>query len=91
MTGRRSFSAEEWFSGAERLPYDPERASFDHSSPLRVWVRHASGTGTTLTFLPRRLHHSCIVSLELLARRIERADRGPSLIVDAYNLMFTAL
>lgn len=45
-------SAEEWFSGGERLPYDPERARFDHGSPLRVFVRHASGTGTTLTFLP---------------------------------------
>jgi hypothetical protein len=29
-------SAEEWFSGGERLPYDRERASFDDSSPLRV-------------------------------------------------------
>jgi pimeloyl-ACP methyl ester carboxylesterase len=45
-------SAEEWFSGGERLSYDPERASFDDSSPLRVFVRHASGGGTTLTFLP---------------------------------------
>jgi pimeloyl-ACP methyl ester carboxylesterase len=45
-------SAEEWFSGGERLPYDPERASFDDGSPLRVFVRHASGGGTTLTFLP---------------------------------------
>jgi pimeloyl-ACP methyl ester carboxylesterase len=45
-------SAEEWFSGGERLPYDPERASFDDGSPLRVFVRHASGAGTTLTFLP---------------------------------------
>jgi pimeloyl-ACP methyl ester carboxylesterase len=45
-------SAEEWFSGGERLSYDPERASFDDSSRLRVFVRHASGGGTTLTFLP---------------------------------------
>jgi pimeloyl-ACP methyl ester carboxylesterase len=45
-------SAEEWFSGGERLPYDPERASFDDGSPLRVFARHASGGGTTLTFLP---------------------------------------
>jgi pimeloyl-ACP methyl ester carboxylesterase len=46
-------SAEEWFSGGERLPYDPERASFEESSPLRVFVRHASGGGgTSLTFLP---------------------------------------
>jgi pimeloyl-ACP methyl ester carboxylesterase len=45
-------SAEEWFSGGERLPYDSERASFAASSPLRVFVRHASGRGTTLTFLP---------------------------------------
>jgi pimeloyl-ACP methyl ester carboxylesterase len=44
--------AEEWFSGGERLPYDPERARFDDSSPLRVFVRHASGGGTTLTCLP---------------------------------------
>jgi pimeloyl-ACP methyl ester carboxylesterase len=44
--------AEEWFSGGKRLPYDPERASFDDRSPLRVFVRHASGAGTTLTFLP---------------------------------------
>jgi len=48
----RVVSAEEWFSGGERLPYDPERASFDDGSPLRVFVRHASGAGTTLTFLP---------------------------------------
>jgi pimeloyl-ACP methyl ester carboxylesterase len=48
----RPVSAEEWFSGGERLPYDPESASFDESSPLRVFVRHASGGGTTLTFLP---------------------------------------
>jgi pimeloyl-ACP methyl ester carboxylesterase len=48
----RPVSAEEWFSGGERLPYDPERASFDDSSSLRVFVRHASGGGTTLTFLP---------------------------------------
>jgi pimeloyl-ACP methyl ester carboxylesterase len=45
-------SVEEWFSGGERLPYDPVRASFDPGSPLRVFVRHASGAGTTLTFLP---------------------------------------
>jgi pimeloyl-ACP methyl ester carboxylesterase len=45
-------SAEEWFSGGERLPYDPERASFDDGSPLGVFARHASGGGTTLTFLP---------------------------------------
>lgn len=45
-------SAQEWFSGGERLPYDPEGASFDDSSPLRVFVRHACGGGTTLTFLP---------------------------------------
>ena len=45
-------SAEEWFSGGERVPYDPERASFDETSPLRVFVRHASGGETTLTFLP---------------------------------------
>jgi pimeloyl-ACP methyl ester carboxylesterase len=45
-------TAEKWFSGGERLPYDPERRSFDASSPLRVFVRHASGRGTTLTFLP---------------------------------------
>jgi pimeloyl-ACP methyl ester carboxylesterase len=45
-------SAEEWFSGGERLPYDRERASFDDSSPLRVFARHAPGGGTTLTFLP---------------------------------------
>jgi pimeloyl-ACP methyl ester carboxylesterase len=45
-------SAESWFSGGERLPYDPERARFDDSSALRVFVRHASGAGTTLTFLP---------------------------------------
>jgi pimeloyl-ACP methyl ester carboxylesterase len=31
---------------------DPERARFDDSSPLRVFVRHASGGGTTLTVLP---------------------------------------
>jgi pimeloyl-ACP methyl ester carboxylesterase len=48
----RLVSAEEWFSGGERLPYDPERASFDESSPLGVFVRQASGGGTTLTFLP---------------------------------------
>jgi pimeloyl-ACP methyl ester carboxylesterase len=45
-------SAAEWFSGGERLPYDQERASFDDRSPLRVFVRHATGSGTTLTFLP---------------------------------------
>jgi pimeloyl-ACP methyl ester carboxylesterase len=45
-------SAEEWFSGGERLPYDPERASFDGSGPLRVFVRHTAGGGTPLTFLP---------------------------------------
>jgi pimeloyl-ACP methyl ester carboxylesterase len=45
-------SAEEWFSNGQRLPYDPERASFDDSAPLRVFVRHASGSDTTLTFLP---------------------------------------
>jgi hypothetical protein len=39
----------EWFSGGERLPYDPERARFDDSSALRVFVRHASGGATTLT------------------------------------------
>jgi hypothetical protein len=48
----RLVSAEEWFSGGERLPYDPQRASFDDSSPLRVFVRQASGAGTALTFLP---------------------------------------
>jgi pimeloyl-ACP methyl ester carboxylesterase len=48
----RPVSAEEWFSGGERLPYDPQRARFDDSSALRVFVRHASGDGTTLTFLP---------------------------------------
>jgi pimeloyl-ACP methyl ester carboxylesterase len=138
-------SAEEWFSGGERVPYDPERASFDDGSPLRVFVRHASGAGTTLTFLPgwpdgsfgwakvdaelaergdadrlfldyighgdsdkpRRyaystyeradlvealwraksvdttvviaFDYSCIVSLELLARRIERQQAGEDL------------
>jgi pimeloyl-ACP methyl ester carboxylesterase len=45
-------SAEEWFSGGERLPYDPERGSFDDRSRLRVFVRHTSGAGPTLTFLP---------------------------------------
>jgi pimeloyl-ACP methyl ester carboxylesterase len=45
-------SAEEWFSGGGRRPYDPERATFDESSPLRVFVRHVSGGRTTLTFLP---------------------------------------
>jgi pimeloyl-ACP methyl ester carboxylesterase len=45
-------SADEWFSGGERLFYDPQRASFDASSALRVFVRHAVGGGTTLTFLP---------------------------------------
>jgi pimeloyl-ACP methyl ester carboxylesterase len=48
----RFVSAEEWFTSGERLPYDPERASFGDNSPLRVFVRHASGGGTTLTFLP---------------------------------------
>jgi pimeloyl-ACP methyl ester carboxylesterase len=48
----RLVSAEEWFSGGERLPYDPERARFDDSSALRVFVRHASGEAMTLTFLP---------------------------------------
>jgi pimeloyl-ACP methyl ester carboxylesterase len=53
MTAERGVvSAEDWFSGGERLPYDPERASFDEGSPLRVFARHASGAGTTLTFLP---------------------------------------
>jgi pimeloyl-ACP methyl ester carboxylesterase len=45
-------SAEEWFSGGERLLYDPESASFEDSASLRVFVRHASAGGTTLTFLP---------------------------------------
>jgi pimeloyl-ACP methyl ester carboxylesterase len=45
-------SAGEWFSGGQRLPYDPERASFDEGSPLRVFVRHAPGGGRMLTFLP---------------------------------------
>jgi pimeloyl-ACP methyl ester carboxylesterase len=144
-------SAEEWFSGGERLPYDPERARFDDSSPLRVFVRHASGGGTTLTFLPGwpdgsfgwakvdaelaersdpdrlfldyighgdsdkprdypystyeradlveelwrarsvkatvvvAFDYSCIVSLELLARRIERqrADEDPGAVIGA--------
>jgi pimeloyl-ACP methyl ester carboxylesterase len=48
----RLVSAEEWFSGGERLPYDVDRASFDDNSALRVFVRRASGGGTTLTFLP---------------------------------------
>jgi pimeloyl-ACP methyl ester carboxylesterase len=48
----RLASAEEWFSGGERLAYDPERARFDDGSALRVFVRHASGEATTLTFLP---------------------------------------
>src|SRR4029453_7015267 len=48
----RFVNAEEWFSGGERLPYDPERARFGDNSPPRVFVRHASGRGTTLTFLP---------------------------------------
>jgi pimeloyl-ACP methyl ester carboxylesterase len=48
----RLASAEEWFSGGERLTYDPERARFDDGSALRVFVRHASGEATTLTFLP---------------------------------------
>ena len=41
--GKRLVSAQEWFSGGERLAYDPERASFDDGSPLRVFVRKASG------------------------------------------------
>jgi pimeloyl-ACP methyl ester carboxylesterase len=45
-------SAEQWFLGGQRLPYDPERARFDGSSSMRVFVRHASGSDTTLTFLP---------------------------------------
>jgi pimeloyl-ACP methyl ester carboxylesterase len=45
-------SAEEWFSGGERRPYDPERTRFDDNAALRVFVRHASGGGSTLTFLP---------------------------------------
>jgi pimeloyl-ACP methyl ester carboxylesterase len=45
-------SAEEWFSRGQRLPYDPEHAKFDESSPLRVFVRHGAGAGRTLTFLP---------------------------------------
>jgi pimeloyl-ACP methyl ester carboxylesterase len=49
---RGLISAEEWFAAGERLPYDPERARFDDGSRLRVFVRHASGNGTTLTFLP---------------------------------------
>src|SRR5262245_1336589 len=49
---RGRVSAEEWFAGSERLPYDAERARFDQSSSLRVFFRHASGGGTTLTFLP---------------------------------------
>ena len=44
--------AEGWFSGGERLPYDPERVNFDDGAPLRVFVRHATGGGTTQTFLP---------------------------------------
>jgi pimeloyl-ACP methyl ester carboxylesterase len=48
----RLVAAEEWFAGGERLPYDPRRASFDEDSSLRVFVRHASGAGATLTFLP---------------------------------------
>jgi pimeloyl-ACP methyl ester carboxylesterase len=48
----RPVSADEWFSGGERLPYDPVRAEFDDGSALRVFVRAASGAGTTLTFLP---------------------------------------
>jgi pimeloyl-ACP methyl ester carboxylesterase len=44
--------ADEWFSGGQRLPYDPARARFDDSSRLRVFVRHAAGAGTPLTFLP---------------------------------------
>jgi pimeloyl-ACP methyl ester carboxylesterase len=148
---RELVSAEAWFSGGERLPYDPELASFDASSPLRVFVRRASGAGTTLTFLPgwpdgsfgwakvdaelaersdadrlfldyvghgdsdKPLEHpystyeradlvealwrvrsvdttvviafdySCIVSLELLARRIERQQAGedPGTVISA--------
>jgi pimeloyl-ACP methyl ester carboxylesterase len=48
----RPVSADEWFSGGERLPYNPVRAEFDDGSALRVFVRAASGAGTTLTFLP---------------------------------------
>jgi pimeloyl-ACP methyl ester carboxylesterase len=48
----RIVSAEEWFLGGERLPYDPERARFDGNSPLRVFVRHAGGGDLTVTFLP---------------------------------------
>jgi pimeloyl-ACP methyl ester carboxylesterase len=50
--GHGLVSAEEWFSGGERLAYDPERASFGDGSPLRVFVREAAGGGTALTFLP---------------------------------------
>jgi hypothetical protein len=39
----RFVNAEEWFTSGERLPYDPARASFGDNSPLRVFVRHASG------------------------------------------------
>jgi pimeloyl-ACP methyl ester carboxylesterase len=44
--------AAEWFCGGDRLPYDRERASFDHRSPVRVFVRRSTGSGTPLTFLP---------------------------------------
>jgi pimeloyl-ACP methyl ester carboxylesterase len=69
-------SAEELFSGGERLPYDPAAASFDGSSRLRVFVRHASGSGTTLTFLSEWPHGSfgwAKVDAELAERR--GADR----------------
>jgi pimeloyl-ACP methyl ester carboxylesterase len=49
---RALVSAEAWFSGGERLPYEPERARFEAGSPLRVFIRHTSGDGATLTFLP---------------------------------------
>jgi pimeloyl-ACP methyl ester carboxylesterase len=49
---RRLVHAAEWFSGGERVPYEPARASFDDGSRLRVFVRHAPGGGATLTFLP---------------------------------------
>jgi pimeloyl-ACP methyl ester carboxylesterase len=48
----RLVGAEDWFAGGGRLPYDPARAMFDDSSPLRVFVRDGSGGGTRLTFLP---------------------------------------
>jgi pimeloyl-ACP methyl ester carboxylesterase len=41
-----------WFSGGKRLPYDPERRRFHDGSSVRVFVRHAPGTGRTMTFLP---------------------------------------